>query len=1034
VTRQRFKQLDYQRIAAETVVDCFESQPKSTGLTYTVDPGTDDAIQRKLFGGLGTRNAPLALADADLLANIRKVQRRGGVPQSDALATSLAAPVNLDVEMETGTGKTYVYIDTMYRLHERYGWSKFIVVVPSIAIREGVKASFDATEAHFAERYGHKVRRFVYDSSRPEPIAAFADDRGLHCMIVNTQAFTSSGQAQRLMFVERDSFQSRKPIDLIAANRPILILDEPQRMEGRKTQEAMQAFRAPFALRYSATHRTSHNLVHRLDALDAFEHKLVKRIEVRGVVTKGLGGTSGYLYLSDFDVRVGKNPRAKVLMEVKNLAGDIKRKPLWLEAGDDVLEKSGGLDQYRDHVVEGMDVTAGELSFTSRDPIRLGVVEGTEDQSAVRAVQIREAIDAHLKRERLLHRQGIKCLTLFFIDEVAKYRRYDDRGEKVAGEYAELFEALYADAVAREKEDTLDAHDEAWLAYLDRDAPSAVHEGYFSIDKKGRMVDSKVAKRGETQGETDDQSAYDLILRDKERLLSLAEPVRFVFSHSALREGWDNPNVFTICTLRESASDTNRRQEVGRGLRICVDRDGVRMDQDQCAVHEVNVLTVIAPESYADFTRALQKDLIEAIRNRPHQANAETFEKMSLVGANGEVETVSAALAGDIEDWLVRNRFVDRERHILPAFAEAMEARKSGELPGTDPESDTDLLSRADEIVALVRGIFDPSQLPKFTDGRRTVTPKYRPENLGKAAFQTLWQQINRQAVYFTRFDTDTLIRQAVMRLDNDLTVPEQRIEVQRGSQRKTADVESWRSGDGFREEPTPYVGAAPKVAVGSHVRYDVVGRIASRAQLTRRTVGEILKKVNVKTFALFGRNPEAFMARSADLVRREKVRLAIEHIRYEPTAERYDTSIFTSDQPSVDAARTLPSERSIFDHVVYDSGVERAFAQDLETKDRVIVYAKLPRRFSIPTPGGTYNPDWAVALRNGETGEREIYFVAETKGSAMAEDLKEAESQRIACAKIFFGGENGDASWREENVIYRQIDSYDAMIDAIVG
>jgi type III restriction enzyme len=1015
VTVQQFKQLPYQAVAAQAVVDCFDGQPRFEGLRYQVDPGREAAAQLDLMGE-GLRNADLRLTRAQLRTNIRAVQQRQHLAPSDVLASSRAAPINLDIEMETGTGKTYVYIDTMYRLYAAYGWSKFIIVVPSVAIREGVFQTFADTEGHFQERYGHKVRRFIYDSSRPEPILAFSDSPGLHCMVINTQAFASEVSAAAResktlrMFREMDQFGSRKPIDLIAANRPILILDEPQRLEGAATQNALGLFRAPIALRYSATHKTRHDLVHRLDALDAYNRKLVKRIAVRGVTVKGLPGLNGYLYLSNIRISPSAPPEARLMIETVLQGGKVQRKPAWLKKGDDLEMRSGGLAEYRGYTVADIDALAGTLSFTNGTVLEEGRVTGDTSEIAVRRVQIRETIRAHFARERLLHPRGIKVLSLFFIDEVAKYRRYGPDGERGEGEYATMFEEEYDAAIAELRE--LDATDTAWHAYAKRDSARAVHEGYFSIDKAGCMIDPGVNARGEEKGEAKDASSYDLILKNKARLLSLDEPVRFIFSHSALREGWDNPNVFAICTLKQSDHEIGKRQEVGRGLRISVDSHGIRTDGPE--VHDINVLTVIASESYEDFAKGLQSEMVEALKDRPREANVRYFTGMTIMTDTGGRDVTSEE-ATSLHRWLIKNDYVDDADHILPAWHEAKEAGTLAVLP-------EGLAPNAAGFIALVDTIFDDSALARLIgNGRKMVLPQVRQLNLEKLEFLELWSRINEQAVYFTEFDSARLVDSAVRRLDGDLKVDAQVIVVSGAILETGLGIEDFRSGSAFHEERTRYEHAP--VATGSKVRYDLVGELAKQTRITRATAGAILQNISPKTFALFAQNPEMFLRKAADLVRREKVALAIESLRYERTGTRYDVSIFETDRREIALDSALPAAHHVLDYVAVDSANERTFAERLEAAEEVVVYAKLPRGFVIPTPGGGYNPDWAIAI--DQKGQRQIYFVAETKGSMMAEDLRTGEQQNIDSASAYFR----DVA---NQVIFQKIDSYAALMEFI--
>lgn len=1026
MTKQIFKQMAYQAKASQSVVDCFAGQPRVEGISYQIDPGAASQAQVALFDE-GYRNADLQLSEVQLLQNIRAVQGAQYLVPSTGVVSSRAAPVNLDVEMETGTGKTYVYIDTMYRLYEQYGWSKFIIVVPSIAIREGVAQTLEDTEDHFQALYGHKIRRFIYDSSRPEPIMAFADSPGLHCMIINTQAFASEirgeGRESKTlrMFREMDQFGSRKPIDLIAANRPILILDEPQRMEGSTTQGALARFKSPIALRYSATHRTRHNLVHRLDALDAYNRKLVKKISVRGVTAKGLPGLDGYLYLTSFRTFTdGRKPEARVIVEYGLKGGTIKRTPMWLRQGDNIEEKSGGLTQYRNYVVSNIDTQLRLVEFTNGEVLEEGRVTGDSTEKVIRRVQIRETIRAHFERERLLHPRGIKVLSLFFIDEVAKYRHYSEEGERREGEYAAMFEEEFTLAVEELKE--LDTTDAAWLMYVKRDTAKAVHDGYFSIDKRGHLVDPDVNRTGDERGEAKDSSSYDLILKDKARLLSIEEPVRFIFSHSALREGWDNPNVFTICTLKQSDHEIGKRQEVGRGLRISVDDQGHRTDGPE--VHDINLLTVVASESYEEFANGLQSEIADALKSRPREASVSYFTDKVVQAGTSQV-TIDDPTARLVHAWLMKNDFVDHLDHIQPQWHEQRAALlqaikdESGEQWDRIPEG---LRDKAEAIVGLIDAVYDQSAVSRMvSDKRKTILPQVRRQNLEKQAFQELWKRINQKAVYFTEFDSGRLVRDAIGQLDASLQVDQTQVVVAGADLETGLDVEAFRTLAAFGKRQTRR--AYREETVDTNVRFDIVGQLASLTRLTRGTAGAILTGISPKTFAKFRLNPEMFLRKAAEIIRRVKVNLAIESLRYEKTGETYDVSIFETDRPEVSIDRVMAADHHVYDVVVVDSEVERTFAKELDDADEVIVYAKLPRGFFIPTPGGNYNPDWAIAIETPTT--RQIYFVAETKGSMLPGDITQQEQTKIDSAARYFEDLGLD-------VLYRKVDSYDAMLNMI--
>lgn len=1007
-TRQRFKTMAYQTHAVQAVVDCFAGQPFTEGYRYRVDPGVRTEAQADAFEETaGFLNSGFAISDDKLLDNIQNVQNARALIPDAELVKSKAAPLNLDIEMETGTGKTYCYIKTMFELNQTYGWSKFIIVVPSIAIREGVKKTFEDTADHFMEAYGKRARAFVYNSAHPHNIEQFSSDAGINVMIINIQAFNAKGADQRRIYAELDSFQSRRPIDMISANRPILILDEPQKMEGGKTQESLAKFRALFCLRYSATHKTRHNLIHRLDAVDAYNQRLVKKIAVRGIAMKGYAGANAYLYLQ----RIEPGPRAYVEIEMRTKSG-IKREYRWLKPRDNLFDISAGktgqgLEQYRGWVVADIDVVSERMDFTAHDSLVAGQAQGDINEGALRRIQIRETIQAHLEKERTLHPRGIKVLSLFFIDSVAKYRQYDETGEAVLGEYARIFEEEYARALG--ELDLFDM-DTPWKTYLDRDKADQVHNGYFSVDKKKRLIDPDIVRRGEMEGESKDAGAYDLILKDKARLLSLDEPVRFIFSHSALREGWDNPNVFTICTLKHSDNKITRRQEVGRGLRICVDSSGERVD-GAAEVHKVNMLTVVANESYESFVRGFQDELADGLKSRPKQATPEFFEGRKLVTADGGV-TVTEAMAREIVFYLATSGYCDAQGTILEPYHVDSQEQTLKSLPGN-------LEPYRDQIISLVNSVFSETSMPDIGNDRKRGRNTLNKANFHKAEFQALWKKINQKAVYHVAFDSPDLVSASIRTLDAKLTVPVLSYETRVGEQVDRLKVDDVRTGRGFDQRKRSNV----SYDLGpSDIPYDLVGKLARATALTRRTIGKILSGVSPKTFALFSKNPEAFVMRSAEWILLEKARLVIEHIRYDKLEERYDASIFETAAMQEDLSKSMDVVRHVFNYLITDSKGERAFAEALETSDKVAVYAKLPSGFSIPTPVGSYNPDWAIAFETGSV--KHVYFIAETKGSMKEQDLREREAHKIECAKKYF------ANIASASVKYDVVASYEDLLD----
>jgi type III restriction enzyme len=934
------------------------------------------------------------------------------LPQSSELVKTKVSRVNLDVEMETGTGKTYCYIKTIFELNKQYGWSKFIIVVPSIAIREGVAKSLEITAEHFLETYHKKARFFIYNSKQLHHLESFSSDAGVTVMVINVQAFAARGADNRRIYDVLDDFQSRRPIDVISANRPILILDEPQKMEGAATLKSLEEFKALMVLRYSATHKTMHNKIHRLDALDAYNQKLVKKIAVRGISVKGLAGTNAYLYLQSIEISTKKPPEARVEFEQKLKSGEIKPVVRKLVKTDNLFDLSNGLDQYRGYVVADINANTDTLSFTNGVELFVGEADGDVNEAALRRIQIREAIKAHFDKELALFQQGIKVLTLFFIDEVAKYRDYAAADEK--GDYARIFEEEYSQYL----NEVLDLDETPYIKYLKDIDPAKTHKGYFSIDKKTkRDVDPAVAARGENAGLSDDVDAYDLILKQKERLLSLDEPVRFIFSHSALREGWDNPNVFVICALKHSDNTISRRQEVGRGLRLSVNQTGDRMDHP-AIVHDVNVLTVVASESYKDFVSALQKDISESLSARPKVADEAYFTGKVLKTATGDVE-VTPQLAKQIYKYLLKNDYSDDTDRITGTYHEA---KKEGTLAPLPPE----LQAHAEQVYQLIDSVFSDSQMFEISDDRR---PKKNPlnSNFDKQEFKELWNRINRKAAYSVDFDSAELVTKAVNELDKSLRVTPLQYTIQTGEQAAQVTYDGLKDGEAFVLKATETEKNVH--SIHSAVKYDLIGKIAEGTQLTRRTTAYILKGISVAVFAQFRTNPESFIAEAVRLINEQKATMIIEHLAYDPVEDKFDLDIFTAGQTKQDFSKAGDKlKRHIYDYVITDSGIEREFVKELDTCTEVVVYAKLPRGFLIPTPVGDYNPDWAVTFKEGTV--KHVYFVAETKGSMSSMVLNEIEKIKIKCARKFFDEIN--RKYAPENVKYDVVNSFGKLMELV--
>ena len=1006
----KFKAQAYQTAAVDAVVDCFAGQPRNDGISYRIDPGR---AKQSSLDAYGFKNADLAISKSQVFENIQKVQRSQNLPISGKLISSAKCDFNLDIEMETGTGKTYCYIKTIFEMNKRYGWSKFIIMVPSIAIREGVQKSLQITSDHFAERYHKKTRFFTYNSKRLHELGSFSSDAGINVMVINTQAFAARGKDQRRIYMELDDFQSRRPIDVISRNRPILILDEPQKMEGAATMKALEEFNPLMILRYSATHKTQHNKVYRLDALDAFNQKLVKKISVRGIKTRGLAGTAPYMYLEGIEVSK-KAPIARLEMEVKMASGEIKRQLKRLDYGTNLLDVSGGLQAYNGFTISQIDANKDVVEFSNGEDINAG--EATKDISEehMRRIQIRETIRSHLEKEQTLFEQGIKVLSLFFIDTVAKYRDYDVADTK--GEYAHIFEEEYKQ-LRQEYLETLPLEHQSYRTFLERDDVAKIHEGYFSVDKKKQMVDPKIARTGENKGLSDDEGAYDLILRNKERLLSQSEPVRFIFSHSALREGWDNPNVFTMCMLKHSDNTISRLQEVGRGLRLCVDQTGERID-NPAIVHDINVLTVVASESYKDFVTNLQKEISDALSDRPKKANEEYFNGKVLKTADGEV-TVTPDLAAQIEFYLIQNGYVDHQRQIVEKYHTAKSEESLAELP-------EELRAIVPQVIELIDSVFSEAALSMIVDDGRK--PKMNPlnDNFKKKQFQELWSRINRKAVYKVDFDSDELVKKSVRAIDSQLNVTPLQYTVETGSQTGAMTQENVQSGQSFKVTESRTESA--KSALSS-VKYDLLHEVSESTQLTRKTVANIFHQVEPIVFNQFQQNPEQFISEASRLIKEQKATAIVERLSYNVVDERYDMAIFTAAQTGNDFSKATDKlKKHVYDYAMLDSKVERDFVAELDASAEVTVYSKLPRGFLIPTPVGDYNPDWAISFEEGTV--KHIYFVAETKGSMSKMALRPVEETKIECARKFF--QEITAAGDPGRVRYDVVDSYDKLMDLV--
>lgn len=1017
--RIQYKHQKFQADAAKAVVDVFAGQPYLKP-TYMMDRGTGmfqpGMNEERDYTGWSNQKIVPELSDRLILEHIQKIQRINQIQPSSKLE-GRSEGFNLTIEMETGVGKTYTYIKTMYELNRAYGWSKFIIVVPSIAIREGVYKSFQMTQEHFAEEYGKKIRFFIYNSAQLTEIDRFASDSSINVMIINSQAFNAKGKDARRIYMKLDEFRSRRPIDIIAKTNPILIIDEPQSVEAKQTKERLKEFQPLLTLRYSATHKSDsiYNMIYRLDAMEAYNKRLVKKIAVKGITETGSTATDSYLYLEGLNLSKG-DPTATLQFEVKMASGTPKNKSRVVKIGDNLYDYSGGLEEYKNgFVVKQIDGRDDSVEFLNGIKIYAGDVMGAVDEDQLRRIQIRETILSHIQRERELFYKGIKVLSLFFIDEVANYREYDAAGQPVNGKYARMFEEEYEDIINNMQ---LGIGEDDYIKYLQSIKASKTHAGYFSVDGKSKMINSKVVRKETT---SDDVSAYELIMKNKELLLDRdpkKSPVRFIFSHSALREGWDNPNVFQICTLKQSSSDVRKRQEVGRGLRLCVNQDGERMDTNALGndVHNVNVLTVIASESYDSFAKGLQTEMADAVADRPRAVTVDLFVGKVIKDDKGNEQVIDQDTASAIHYDMIVNGYIDRKGVLTDKY---YEDKANGEIKVAEEVADS-----AASVIEIVDSIYDARSMQPENARSNNVELQVDEDKLAMPEFKALWSRINSKSVYVVDFDTDELIRKSIASLDAKLRVSKIYFRVESGAMDTIKSKEALVSGASFAKEESASYGVT--ITANSNVKYDLIGKLVDETGLTRKAVIAILQGVKPFVFDQFKDNPEEFIVKAAALINDEKATAIIEHITYDVLDEHYGMDVFTD--PTIKGklgVNAMKAKKHLYDHIVYDSSNERNFATDLDTDTDVAVYVKLPDGFYISTPVGHYNPDWAIAFYEGKV--KHIYFVAETKGSMSSMQLRLIEESKIHCAREHFKAiSNG-------NVVYDVVDSYKSLLEKVM-
>lgn len=966
--------LPHQKAAWEAVVALFAGQESCyTPFTMPSPEAWGTEGQGRLGLGAnqqGTANR-LVLGRDELLKNLQQVQLKNGLKQTSGPLDMGA--LDYTVEMETGTGKTYVYLRSIYELHQAYGMTKFIIVVPSLAIKEGVKKSIEITRDHLSEIYKEtKIDAFEYDSGNLEQVRSFAESSHIQIMVINIDAFrrsfTDPSKETRANIIHRynDRLEGQRPIELLAQTNPVVIIDEPQTVDTTaRSAEAIKSLNPLFTLRFSATHREKHLPIYRLDAVDAYNQRLVKEIAVLEVQPQEDHNAA---YIALLDVR-SKSGVIEARMEYDALtkSGGIKREKKWLRQGADLYELTRR-DLYEGYIVKDISAIPGSewVDFTSRpDFLRPGESVGGVDDLALKRLQIRKTIETHLKRELQLNRLGIKVLSLFFIDRVANYRIYDEDGNQKLGVYGEIFEEEYLKLARHPQYQTLFGELD-WESHVGQ-----VHDGYFAADRKGRVKDSKT---GESK---DDESAYDLIMRDKERLLSLKTPLRFIFSHSALREGWDNPNVFQICTLNETASTIKKRQEIGRGLRLAVDQNGERVIDSGFAI---NTLTVVANESYADFTAALQKEIEEDDGIRFGVVESHSFASIPVEDEAGELGYLGVAQSEQLFDYLKKNELIDKNGKVQDKLKIALK-HDMLQLP-----SDFDAVKpTVEQILKKIAGGLS------VKNARNEHIAKPRKEVILGADFKALWDRIKYKTLYQVDFDVEKLIRDCITDMRMMIVAKPKFVTT-------TATLTIDKGGVGVTD-----VQASTELYDASYLQLpDVLSYLQNKTQLTRRTLARILTESG--KLDDLKKNPQKFIENTLKIIQRKKMHALVDGIKYEKIGEQdfYAQELFLEHElKGYLEQNMMEASKSLYSHILYDSNTESEFAKGLEKNEAVKLYSKLPGWFKIDTPLGSYNPDWAILI--DKDGTDRLYFVVETKSSLFTEDLRRGEEDKIKCGRAHF-------------------------------
>jgi type III restriction enzyme len=979
--------LDYQKQAIEAVCDLFRGQ-EINRTEFTVTRAAAGGSQRELGleeNALGIGNR-LTLLDDEIVSNLRDIQLRNGLPPSTGVSSG-----DFTVEMETGTGKTYVYLRTIFELNKRFGFTKFMIVVPSVAIKEGVYKTLEITEAHFKSLYsGQPFDYFLYDSSKPGDIRSFATSSTIQIMVVTVGAINKFGDESEaskqdaskkpnsnVMYRPNEKTGGERPVDLIGATRPVLFVDEPQSVDGGlqgQGKKALEAMHPLCTLRYSATHVDKHNMVYRLDAVDAYERKLVKQIEVASMEVEGGHNKAFVRFLLASNTR--GSITAKVELDVQR-NGKVSRETVTVQDGDH-LEETTGREIYRDvrigEIRVGADALLEVKTPGSEEFLRPGQAIGDVDPDGIKRLMIRKTITEHLEKEKRLAPLGIKVLSLFFIDAVQHYRSYDDDGNPVKGKYALIFEEEYRRAAKLPDFKSLFEGID-----LTSDAEE-VHDGYFSIDKSRRWTDT--AENNQANRDNAER-AYNLIMKEKEKLLSFDTKLKFIFSHSALKEGWDNPNVFQICTLRDIGTERERRQTIGRGLRLAVKSKGEDKGH-RVRGFEINTLTVIATESYEDFAENLQKEIEKDTGIRFGIVEKHQFASIPVTKEDGSAARLGFEESAAIFQHLEAKGYVDAKGRVQDALKTALKSGKV-ELPEA-------FQAHHVAIKDILRELAGKLDIKNAADRVKVNT---RAAVLSGQEFRSLWDRIKHKTTYRVQFDNEKLIQDCTKAISEASPISKARMRIRK------AGLSIGQSGVEAKERDKNS-SSIVTIEEGDIVLPDVITDLQDRTQLTRRSIVEILRKSN--RLADFKRNPQAFIELVGETINRTKRQALVDGIRYQRIGEEayYAQELFEQEElKGYMKNMVTDTTKSVYEHVVYDSGVERTFAEQLEKNTAVRVFAKLPGWFKVPTPLGSYNPDWAILVE--EEGAERLYFVVETKDSLFTDDLRSSEAAKIDCGKAHF-------------------------------